>query len=376
MYITSGNVDTLINWFNHSANRYNFLCLLVAGHLNDEKFFSDVFDKKETIDVVSGREIAVFLFSNALDTISLFEVEEGHTEILPGRLYGIRRDYHLERYLKRVTEITPSVLKNYPIKESAIKTSQTISSEICSKYNLDLDDIPCLLFLAKEETEPFIIRTKGEIDIENFFQIIKDVRKLSQTLPNNYELDDSIKLAETIVSIEQKSTQKAWVSEVEYTLNESLNEVRNVLQRYTIPIEACEILVNQQTARNLWSILGQVPTIQAHPLAIQYADKIKLALAESDLKRLARKAVKNSKELRITLNYRSSVLNRLKKLFLQLHTAEEEMNLLCQKHERKLALKAKYRPIKQFVNTVLGITAKTKEILSFEESIRKIIQPN
>ena len=48
---------------------------VVAGHLNDVQFFTDVFDKKEVLHAISGDEIAIFLFAD--EQGGLLEIKTG-----------------------------------------------------------------------------------------------------------------------------------------------------------------------------------------------------------------------------------------------------------------------------------------------------------
>ena len=85
MYISDGSLTSLLSWFErpvrqgysglYRVHSFRFLCLLVAGHLNDSKFFQDVFDHQETLDVISGTEVAVFLFAKNLG--SMFQIADG-----------------------------------------------------------------------------------------------------------------------------------------------------------------------------------------------------------------------------------------------------------------------------------------------------------
>ena len=155
MIITTGNIDSLINWFMHNSHwKIKFRCLLVAGHLNDIQFFTDVFDKKELLDAISGDEIAIFLFADSQGGLLEIETGQGQYEILPGnKLYLPKSPLDNDRYswgiYKHISEIRVSDLQQYHIREEVIARSQSISNEICRKFRLDTEDIPCILLLSK-----------------------------------------------------------------------------------------------------------------------------------------------------------------------------------------------------------------------------------
>lgn len=369
MFISFGDIDSVMKWIEKN-HWFDWLCLLVAGHLNDEKLFGNIFDKKESIDLVSGERIAVFLFSNEKDLFTEFGYAEGHYAILPGRLIGCK--YQDWRY-RHVSEISASDLRNYNLRESVIKTSQTVSMALYKKFNLDSDDIPCILLLAQGEFSPFIIRTKGEAEIEHFFDFLKDIRKLTNKLPNFFNLDLSLKAAGELVKIEKESKQKAWVTEAENELQSKIKQIHEILIEFGMPRVACNKLFNAQVAAKVWEFIGLVPNVTMHPLAIKYSKIIDRAIAEANLKPHIREMTKAAKKLKRAVLNRNTHVKTLKTLFPKLHTVRDSIKQICQRYERKFYWKAKYRPLKQFIETFSGKSKKVSDLLSLEKDIWKIL---
>ena len=66
MYITSAHLSDVLAWF-QSSTRLQFLLLFAAGDSKTATFIGSLFDQKETIDVVSSSQVAVFLFAPKID---------------------------------------------------------------------------------------------------------------------------------------------------------------------------------------------------------------------------------------------------------------------------------------------------------------------
>ena len=67
MYITSARLSDILTWF-QSSTHFQFLLLFAAGDPKTAAFIGSIFDQKETIDVVSSSQVAVFLFAPKVAT--------------------------------------------------------------------------------------------------------------------------------------------------------------------------------------------------------------------------------------------------------------------------------------------------------------------
>lgn len=379
MLITTGNIDSLINWFEHgSYSELKFLCLLVAGHLNDVQFFTDVFDKKEVLDAISGDEIAIFLFADEQGGLLEIETGEGQREILPGsKLYLPKSPFDNDRYFrgmyKHISEIRVSDLHQYHLREEVIARSQSVSNEICRKFRLDTEDIPCILLLPKGNPEPFVIKTRGQADVEEFCKFIIDIRRLAATLPLDYDLHWSLQTAEKFALAEREASVKLWVTEAETELERAIEYLRDLLEQYGMPHTVCQQLFSPQTAADVWQTLGLNPGRAQPRLAAEFSEVIQRAISESDLKKRAREVVRCAKALAKANGERNQAIGRLKKSLPKIQTVQTSIDNLCERYENKFVWKARYRPIKQFVETVLGISKKASDLLSLQESIKKLI---
>src|SRR5436190_118211 len=86
MYLASGDISSILTWFNSQQKYGQFLCLLVAGHLHDTKFFQDVLEQRLALSTISGPNIAIFLFTNDPGEVVSMRIGEGSYKIVPGSL--------------------------------------------------------------------------------------------------------------------------------------------------------------------------------------------------------------------------------------------------------------------------------------------------
>lgn len=379
MNITTGNINSLITWFEKDHNTYKFLCLVVAGHLNDSKFFTEVFDNQEALDTISGKDVAIFLFANEQTEALEVEVRGGEGKALPGRILLPQNNRHGIWY-KHISD-----LPKEKIRDDVIKASQNISTDICHFFRLDIKDIPCIVLLGKGDPSPFVIPTKGEAEVKEFYNLLKELRVLASTLPAIYDLDWSFKVAKPLLEEEKVASEKMSLSEAETELQSSLTQLYATLEKYGLPHSVCEQLFNLQTAEKIWETIGLRHDLPQPPLAVEFSEIFKKALEDGDLKDRARDVIRSARNVAdvkkrlIASEKRIEELKSIKaKLDITLanfQTARDAINKLSEKFEKKFIWKSRYRPIKQFAETFLGVSKKANELLSLQESIKKLIVP-
>lgn len=88
MYIGKGSIENVLEWFQRPETTERLLCLFVAGELTDPTFFGELVDNKETIDVLSGSEIAIFLFTRNNEQPLEFLSQGGNRHYVCGQYIG------------------------------------------------------------------------------------------------------------------------------------------------------------------------------------------------------------------------------------------------------------------------------------------------
>lgn len=376
--ITTGNINSLIAWFERDRNPVKFLCLLVAGHLNDAKFFADVFDNQEALDTISGEDIAIFLFANEQEGMLTVEVRDGESKALPGQIL-------LPKRLRGLWYEHISAFHKDKIRDDVIRASQNVSGDICRQFRLDYNDIPCIFLLGKGDPLPFIIPTKGEADVNEFYNFLKEFRGIAATIPTTYDLNWPMSAVKRIIAEEKETSEKTSLAEAESELQASLNLMYDVLERYGMPHSVCEELINAKTASRVWEKVGLRRDLPQTPLLLEYSEVFRKAFEEADLRERARevgRSARNVAQAKKRLVASEKRIKELKSIKARLDitvasfvTAREAINKLCEKFERKFVWKARYRPIKQFAEAFLGISKKTNDLLSLQETIKKLIIP-
>lgn len=379
MNVTTGNINSLIAWFERDRNSVKFLCLLVAGHLNDAKFFADVFDNQEALDTISGEDIAIFLFANEQDGMLTVEVRDGESKALPGQILLPHK------HLRGLWYEHISDLHKDKIRDDVIKASQNVSGDICRQFRLDYKDIPCILLLGKGDPSPFLIPTKGEADVNEFYNFLKEFRNIATTIPITYDLDWPMSVVKRIVAEEKEASEKTSVAEAEAELQASLNHMYDVLEKYGMPHSACIELINAKTAARVWEKVGLRRDLPQDPLFLEYSEVFKKAFEEGDLQERTRevgRSARNVAQAKKRLVASEKRISELKSIKARLDitvasfvTARDAINKLCEKFERKFVYKARYRPIKQFAEALLGISKKANDLLSLQETIKKLVTP-
>lgn len=386
MNITTGNISSLVKWFEKDYNPVKFLCLLVSGHLNDSQFFKDVFDNQEALDTISGEDIAIFLFSNEQNGTLTVEVKGGEGEVLSGQIL-LPNKYRGGLWYEHISN-----LQKDKIRDDVIKKSQNMASEICDYFRLDYKEIPCILLLGKGEPTPFVIPTQGEVDVKAFYDLLKELREVAKTLPTTYDLDWTLRAIKPLAQKENVTVEKTTLTEAENELQESIEHLHATLEKCEMPHNVCEELFNLQTAGQVWETIGLRQDIPQPPLAVEYSEIFSKAIKESDLKERAREVIRSVRNLdnakKRLAAYEKHLLEGEKRIaelktikgridttLTNLLTIRATIDKLCEKFEQKFVWKARYRPIKQFAETLLGLSKKTSELLSIQETIKKLIVP-
>jgi hypothetical protein len=323
MFITNGNIESVIQWFNKKDNHYKYLCLLVAGHFNDKKFFTSVFEHKEILDIITGGSLAILLFhDNQSDTLT-FSVDANNSDgrVVPGKLILPSTYESTGFYIESVTEIDDEKLKN-----SVIKASQTISKGIINHFNLGIDDIPCILLVDKNHPEePTVIPTRGEVDIKNLYEFFKELRIF---------LDQYSPLIRGPIMYSSQHLIDI------YNEQGKLKEERQIIET-------------------------TLKTLQDDDGSIHLKDR-KLTKQKRRLKGVNKEIVNNKRLF-------DTELSRCRDIVIKNKEVEDKILSLANKYEKKFYVKAKTRPLRELLSSIFKISQRTREILSLEEQLNNIL---
>jgi len=370
MYLTLGDISSVLSWFNSQHNRSKFLCLLVAGHLHDLKFFLDVFEQRLALDTISGPNIAVLLFTN--QQVGVLEIGgQGSYEIVPGQDLGQGKIYGLTSY-RHISEIYIPI----DLREKIIIASQSMANQICDHFGLEPKDIPCILVMSKGSSEPSMIPTHGEADVQAFYDFLKDLRKIADILPNNFDLREPLALAKSLVEQGKLAMAKATLEKAELDFQTAQSACVTSLERYSVPSEQAQAFFKKRR-----SIRYAVGLAYRYPLAINelpshpgFQQAYEDAAFRESCKELGR-ALQERKSAQQRFHERKNQAKQFLQWSENMHSIEEAIIQLCKQYENKFVWRARLRPLREIMEKVIGGGKTVKDLVSLEQTIKKLLVP-
>jgi hypothetical protein len=177
MYITSTRLSEILNWFQSSA-RFQFLLLFAAGDSRTATFIGSLFDQKETVDVVSSSQVAVFLFAPQIDSAISFELGSGHFAFAQGMRLDIEPAVP-KRWQAQLPPKTISIrsFTDSGYREQVVRASVSATHELTAELGLGPKDVPAWVLFHRGYPEPLVVRTKGQEDIGQLIEFLKDLRQ-------------------------------------------------------------------------------------------------------------------------------------------------------------------------------------------------------
>jgi hypothetical protein len=366
MYIGVGSISNVLDWFLESDSSGRLLCLFVAGDLSDPHFFRDLIDNKETLDVISGHEIELFLFTRD-DAEPLEFLSSGGRSYICGKCVSDRA-FSSDRYWKdegtlliRHKHIS-QVNVSDSVRDEIVRTSQTIAADISSTFNLSIDDMPSVILVEKVTPLRFhVIRTRGAADVRLVVDLLRRLRQLS--LKGYSSLKG-----------ESRRLYHRDVFELKDSVDQALKHLldsRRAFERRLLALGAQSEDVMR--LRTQW----EDPRIRAHD---QHFEKWLQSIGEQS-RRLVLEA-RNHGPLRGQVRGLNSCARKFRELSEKLSQETEriheyepecgayiglrdEISALCSKIEKDLAAKAKGESLGEFVGRAFDVDAKAEAAKSF-----------
>jgi hypothetical protein len=379
MYITTGGIEQLIKWFDNlkSYQSPNTLCLVVGGHLNDSKFFEEIFDNKDALDTISGKDVLIFLFAKENikhrynEEVSL--VSEGGGTF---RAYPVEFPKELIKN-NDIRILRVSQLSDNRVKNNIIQSSQNIASEIVDFFKLSISELPCILLKHRYWDDVLRIETKGMVNVDDFASFLKEIAILSERfsekiprwiLPKINKLQD-MQASEISKTVEIK--KEIYIIRSMLIKNGmSVNEFQKYFSLYQLPqifyTLGCHKHEEQNKATKYYEILANREN--------KFDEIFNNALQNQNFKRACRIVKKQSCEIIDMRNNISSINEQLKsngiadikQINPELQILKDDVNKICNKYGFKFNLRKQFNPISKFINHILY---GSKEVLSKEVSL-------
>lgn len=377
MYLVFGDISSILTQFNSQQKYGKFLCLLVAGHLRDTKFFQDVFDQRFALNTISGPSLAILLFTNDSEEVVSMNVGLGSHQIVPGRLLAGKGFADYPRNLRDIRRIDAQTSPmNADATQEIINASQSMANQICDHFKLGGEDIPSILVLRKGDPEPSVIPTRGEADVQAFFNFLKDLRKIADILPDDFDPHMPLNLARSLVEKGHlmQTIQTAEKAEIEFQTVKSA--CITILEGFSVPSEqAHAFFKNRVSVRQASGLAYRYPLPARNPLP---HPGFQLAYEDAAFRESCKELYRASQEC-VKAEQRLEERKRQAKHFLKwsenMRSIEEAVTQLCKKYENGFLWKARLRPLRAIVEKVVGGGKTVQDLISLEQTIKKLIKP-
>lgn len=377
MYLVPGDINSILTWFNSQQKYGKFLCLLVAGHLHDTKFFQEVLEQRLALDTISGPNIAIFLFTNDPGEVVSMKIGEGSYKIVPGSLLVGNGFADYPGNIGDVRSINAQTSSmNANATQEIINASQSMANQICNHFKLGGEDIPCILVLSKANSEPSVIPTRGEVDVQAFYSFLKDLRKIADILPNDYDLNEPLALAESLVEQGRLAEAEAAYEKADLQFQAAKNTCVISLEGFSVPSKQAQAFFkNEQSIRHAATQAYRYPLpakgLPSHPgfqLAYENA-----AFRENCIKFWYTSRTRHKAQE--SVNHCKTQAKHFLQWSENMRSIEEAITQLCKKYENGFLWKARLRPLRAIVEKVVGGGKTVRDLISLEQTIKKLIEP-
>jgi hypothetical protein len=384
MWIAAGHVKDLVDWFNSSAEE-KILCMFAPRNLDDEALLGELFDARGTLNARLGPDVAFCLFSSqaTLETVKAREPSSSDYLLVPGLVdtRNLKLDTRtLSAEMRRSRPpvnwqaIAPELAHVVPdsVRGEVQRRSAAIADEFVECFeDLESDDLPCLIFVFKGDSRPFVVPTHGGAGVSaviDFFDALAEVSRQVET-------SGALALPRWAA---EKNHATADVELLRTSLRKQTDEARRALAAAAEAGAAYELRqtildIGPDRAHQLYQYLG-VQKQGGSQLFVSESTRsaARLAMLDENVAKSFRNAVKSGKnrcQAEDHLHQRESELRAIEREFVldsvagELETVERSVERLCEKYERRFKRARNFMSVKKFVRLITG-TLKAVENLT------------
>lgn len=372
MYVAVGGIEDLLRWFDTQGGEETLLCLLVPKDPDDEKLLRDLFNARALVGPRLAK-VALCLFTSEPSDLMLAR-DPSHSDFLfvPG-LRQVQIDMHWPYEPGKFWKpLQPEVAHTLPVqvREEVVLRTEVVGSEIAHYFELEESDPPCVIFVARKDRAPFVVRTKGGADLDALRSLLAEMDRLGQLVQESGMLSipalaaDRRRLLQARDSVEgrlEESTETAaaaltWAAEVASSYGLS-NAIRGIDPKF---------------AHQLFRYLG-LPHRDKRPLPVpqEVRENAAAALLDPSIHAAFREAIAAGKTRRkIELQLESidrdiaSLNRRLDRdqLSSKCATVEDEINAICVRYEKKFRRARQLMSLRKFLLLLSGAAKATQEL--------------
>jgi hypothetical protein len=181
VYISSGSVGDVVSYFNASALDESVLAIFIPKDHEDADSLRWLFDRRGSLSPFLAN-VAFFLFSSNIPfektttrnpSISDFLMIPGLSAVLPSGAFRHRDLWTGDRRAWTAPHVELASYVTNDVKDDVVLRGQHVSGELAEYFGLDAADLPCILFLAKNDLQPFVVKTQGSADMGLFLDMVQ-----------------------------------------------------------------------------------------------------------------------------------------------------------------------------------------------------------
>lgn len=373
MIINVGKLEDLVKWF-YEKSDFTYLLLFVAGQENDDAFFSSLFDKKETIDLVSGQNIAVFLHLNSNESVLEVREKSYVSNIFPGQiLTSIKQSNELNKFAQHI-HISDSRVKN--LRSEIVKSSITFTNQIKDYFQLKDDEAPAVILLYKKSPEPVIIKTEGNEDVNMLLNLLKKIKLIE--IP---QIKNSQKL---------KKEAKDKLREAQYNSIMKKKELINAIETWKdfliqlkVPVEVLESILNFENSDKFSSKMG-TEGILYNLYEEKFQITFKQAWENEDFRNLCQALVKKRNIYQYTTNHEKNAENYISEIEKKIQRVDEkieeieaikkQIEKMANSFSNRVRIISSIQGFTRFLLLVLSIAKTTNEFLDMKNQLKNSLK--
>ncbi len=380
MYVvTAGGVQDIIDWFNKPMTAERLLCFLVTKTHQDKDLLEQLFDDRGRVSARLGPEVALFLFSNeTARSRELIGLES--RLIIPGLA---RQSPGAQRRLGGEESWVPMSIDMVEARDrdSVVQRSLSVAYELCSYFDLGQESLPCVMILTKDNSVPFVVRTRNAADIKSLEDLLAELRELAQVLTVSGMLDLPFSYARLRQLVEQKEEIDSECEAERRVLVDAIRSAKIVFESLGLGRYLDDL--DEGSAPKVFEQLGMN---RSPHIANRQDDservQIEAALLDAETHRSLRKVKNVGRKLKrlqsefATLNAQidDSLSNRLnpRRIEDQLFTTEKRLDEICDRFERRFRWRRYVLPLKVFVRHATGAAKAASDATSVVSSLDKL----
>jgi hypothetical protein len=372
MLICLGNIEDIVDWFHHQS-KYAFAMFFASGDTYSSRLLEDVFDARESIDILSGLRIVVFLFSGA-DHSAIEYRTDGALKILPGRILDRIAEYtSVEGEDEKFRTIHISDIYSDKVKRQVTHQSSLATHALVDYYHLEVSELPCILVVGRNEPEPYVIRTAGAADVEAVLSLLRDVQKISLphvSLPLSQKKDASHRL----------HGAKETLQKTQRRLELAVDACKALLEKRGIPKKIIDLVIQSDDPRDFYALsrLKEIPEA-----ILPYENQLRLVAESSEYRKAAvlvekklryrDSAITTFKEAQKRLIEYEKLLTEADAALSSIEDVQRDLQMLANRYERRFAIKNSVTRLKHFLGTMINFQEKTRELYKTRREIVELM---